>query len=164
MKLIKTTKKDMDIISAKLKNNYINDLKRLEIDPKERAQIIQDIMIRQDISQREFARRFGFPHSTIQDWLLWNRVTEEDIEQMREKGLTHTDIYRTLREDRNHTGVVIAEKVLKFDIETKNYINLIKENIRLLEKSTETIYLLQELRNYLSKLMFKLSQVHKPPR
>jgi len=43
-------------ISDKLKLNYINDLRKVEIDPKERAIIINDIMEMEGLSQRAFAK------------------------------------------------------------------------------------------------------------
>ena len=88
---------------------YIVDLRKAEIDKVERAQIIKKVIKDNDWSQREFARQFGFKHSTVQDWLLWD---DERVEQLKEKECNDTEIYRVLRNNRDNKKLKITKKKL----------------------------------------------------
>jgi hypothetical protein len=101
---VKTDKEMLDALTA----IYIGDLKKPEIDKFMRAAIIRDTLLRLKISGRDFARRTGVPHSTVQDWLLYANITEEEYAAQRKNGLRPVDIYRNLREQRTKTGVTTA--------------------------------------------------------
>jgi hypothetical protein len=91
----------MDIeIGKKLKEGYVRDLQKPEIDPFERAAIIASVLEDKKWSVRELGRQWGFPKSTLEDWLLFNRISEEEYNELRKKGHTPTQIYRELREGR----------------------------------------------------------------
>ena len=77
--------------------HFAYTLKRPELDQRTRAEIIQDYMDNQNISQREFARKFGLKHSTVQDWLRILKLSLIDENALLDSGMTRTDLYKALR-------------------------------------------------------------------
>jgi hypothetical protein len=89
-----------------LKENFIIDLKKKQIDPFARAAIIRSYMETKGLSGRELARQMGIPHSTVQDWLLWKDIDDKKYEELKSAGLTATSIYRSLREKKTTRTVI----------------------------------------------------------
>ena len=132
-----------------LVENYFNDLKGKTIDKFARAQIIQNYLEEKNISQREFARRFGFNKSTVEDWLLLSKIDKDYYEDLLNKGYTKTHIYRLLRENKSKelTSLSALDKTLDLCIQklsssaslrsksiyTKEKLDLLKKAIRTYE-------------------------------
>lgn len=87
-----------DSIFKKLREGYVMDLKKPELDPFERASIISGVIEENNWSQREFARQFNIPKSTVEDWLLFNRIEPQEYDDLVKSGVTPTQIYRDLRD------------------------------------------------------------------
>lgn len=79
---------------------YIADLLKKDVDKFERAVMIREYVERNKISVREFARRCSIPKSTIDDWLLYNRISEEEYDKLLSEGKNHKEIYKALRRDK----------------------------------------------------------------
>ena len=87
-------------ISSKIIENIFRDFAKHDITHKERAELIQIYLDDNKLSQREFGKQFGISHSTIADWLLWNRTDSEQHEELKQHGFNDTEIYRTLRNNK----------------------------------------------------------------
>ena len=74
-------------------NNWLIDLRKKEVNLFERAKLIRAYLNNKELSIRSFSKEFGFPKSTIEDWLLWEKLTEKEYDKLIELGYTHTDIY-----------------------------------------------------------------------
>lgn len=85
-------------ILDKLMKNYVLDQKKSEINVFERAQIIRSILEKEEISVRTFATKYGLNRSTVEDWLMYNRIDEQEYRRLRDKGISMTAIYANLRE------------------------------------------------------------------
>lgn len=81
-------------VDGVLRARYISDLRKPDIDNRERAIILKKVMEESGWSQRQLAREYGFNHSTVQDWLLWD---DDRVETLEEQGYSDTQIYRVLR-------------------------------------------------------------------
>ena len=94
-------------ISDEIIFNIIQDWKKKDIHPVDRAMLLLEYQESLDISQRELARRLDMSHSTLQDWISTNRVSKEEYDKLLSSGSRATDIYRTLRRNRleNLAGV-----------------------------------------------------------
>ena len=86
--------------NEKLFEIWVRDLQKPDIDKYERALMIREYMNRHDISAREFARRFDFPKSTIDDWLLFSRLSPTQFERLRREGWSQSEIYRLVRNNK----------------------------------------------------------------
>jgi len=111
-------KKDvmMERIMSGLREGYILDLKKPEFDYFERAAIIRQLLDSKGWSIRQMAAEFKIPKSTIEDWLLYDRITEKKYQELLSKGMVHTEIYRTLRERKaeptKHIPIEVVDKEL----------------------------------------------------
>lgn len=85
-------------IPSELIQNWICDLRKKEIDPYKRAAILQAYLDEKKLTARELARQCNLPHSTINDWLRWRKLPQEEYNQLQEKGFNHTEIYRAIRD------------------------------------------------------------------
>jgi IS30 family transposase len=77
--------------------NLMCDMKKQEIDPIGRAKLIQSYMDDTKISGRELSTQIGIAHSTLQDWLMWNKIDQKQYNNYVQEGHSDTDIYRSLR-------------------------------------------------------------------
>lgn len=131
----------MEEIINKLKQNYIYDLNKKEIDKFERAAIIQDIMKSEKLSIRAFAEKFGFAKSTVEDWLLWTKISRDEFNQKLKEGETESEIYRLLRN--NKTKIVsefvdidfVLEKTIHKLNQEREVSKYTKEKVERLEKA-----------------------------
>ncbi len=80
--------------------NYFLDMRKKDINKRQRAELLATYLEENDKSQRELAKELGIPHSTIQDWLMINRISDEDYQKYVEQGMTDTAIYRMLRNNK----------------------------------------------------------------
>lgn len=129
-----------------LKERYVLDLIKPDVDAFKRAAIIQSLIEEKGWTQRELARRFNVPHSTVQDWLLFNTIAEEEYNKMLKSGFKQTDIYRTLREKRGDKSKVISD-VDVFLVEVRTRIRGYRKNK---VYSPKTMHLIDEVVNELN--------------
>lgn len=148
-------KKDL---KNKLIVNMMLDMRKEDIDPFERAKLITEFMEDNNIpSQREMGRRLGVPHSTIQDWLRWNKITEKEYQGFKDRGMNHTDVYRILRDNQTRSKDQYVQ-LTKFDYELKKFHSLIRSHIKNVECSHETESIINELKNDLNRLLMYIEK------
>ena len=108
--------------------NFFLDLRKKEIDKRQRAELIAKYLEQTGKSQRALAKELGIPHSTIQDWLLINRIKPETYDKFIEEGENDTSIYRMLRNnkkapEKKFKTLLITEELRKAQVKYKYYIN-----------------------------------------
>ena len=135
----------------KLVFNYLMDLKKLKIDEFERAQIIKQFIDENNLSQRELSRRLKIPKSTVEDWLIYNRVTEKKYKEMKSNGLSKTDIRDILRKDKKRKLPESKLNMTSLDINLIEAVKLLRPFILEPKSSPETLNLINELRNLLNR-------------
>ena len=57
------------VMSEELKFNIIKLLEMKDLSTQEKGEFVKVVLKEEGISQREFARRHGLSHSTVQDWV-----------------------------------------------------------------------------------------------
>ena len=140
-------------IDAILRERYVSDLRKPEVDNKERAIILKMLCEKNGLSIRELASQFGFKKSTVQDWMLWD---DERVDDMQSKGFSDTEIYRVLR---NNTPAKEKKKGVKkdvtqalVDIKVKEMTTQIRLFLSQQKYSEETRTLLADLINQCNRL------------
>lgn len=143
----------------KLTTRYIRDLQKTKMDPFERATILREYMQEHKMSIRGLAKEYGINKSTVEDWLLWNKLPETNYEELIQSGVTHTEIYRELRKKKiqeipeiNETTIILGRVIKE--------IKSLKKNS---EYNQETITLIHALRNELNILEMTIEQKEKRP-
>lgn len=138
--------------------NMLLDLRKKEIDPFERAKLIGQFLMANNMSQRRLAQELGVPKSTIEDWLLWNRITKNEYNQMIDHGANKTEVYRTLRNNKKKPKeALLQRKRMDFDIQRaiktfRFYLKHYDQKWTSHYTSTE----LMELINILNRILIKL--------
>ena len=132
--------------------NYFLDMRKKEINKRQRALLIAKYLDENKMSQRELARELGIPHSTIQDWLMINRISEEQYEQYKADGMTETDIYRMLRNNKQAQEDDYDMHIVKQEIEksTSKFKSFLKYSKQF---DHETISDIKELINILKRII-----------
>jgi len=121
-------KKSIDTI---LKERYIADCQKPNVQKEDRARIIKSLLTDLDISIREMGRRMNISKSTLEDWLLWD---DPRVDEMRAKGATDAQIYRVLRNNRNKapgkkkeiTVALMDEQIRSMAAQMKGYVTKLK--------------------------------------
>lgn len=104
------------LLNKKLVYNYLVDQKKKEINHFERAEIICKYLKDTKTSIRKLAEELEISKSTIEDWMLWNRFSRDEIKILQTKGYSHTEIYRLLRNNKSQTNDMILDKPTKLSI------------------------------------------------
>jgi len=137
----------------KIIHNWLMDFKKKEVSCFERAKVIDEYLIEKKLSQRELAKQLDMPHSTIQDWMLWNKLTEKEYNKLLKKGLTETDIYRLLRDGKKEEKKKLMG-ITKLDSDLNSCIKKLKPHISSIdESSAKTTILINDLKKILSDIL-----------
>lgn len=139
----------------KLLYNYIVDLKKKEIDRFERGKLIQHYLDLENTSIRQLSKELDISKSTIEDWLLINKLTKEEYQDLLDKGFTETDIYRTLREKKTRAKPHMNQLDIKL-VKCKTLLYKYVNNLKKEDVSEDTRDLIQSLRNLLNRLEMKI--------
>lgn len=139
-------------VFAKLVLSSVIDRKKPAVSKREFALALRQYLDLHELSQRSFARKVGVPKSTIDDWLVPLKISEEDWEGFRTAGFTDTEIYRMLRH-----GQVMGEGVDGLFLNhTRKYASILKkysgscENVVVKETCTDVLRGLAELETFLA--------------
>lgn len=133
--------------NCKLRENYLLDLKKKEINKFERAEMIRNMMTDKNLSIREFALKYNINKSTIEDWLLYERISESEFQAHKKNGFSTTEIYRMLRETKNRnldkhsaldTYIQLLTTKLNKGLAVTSHSEKTTELIDLLEKAINT--------------------------
>ena len=149
-KIEKKIKEGDNKMNDTLVHNFIMDLKKKEVDPIDRAHLIKEFIRERKLSQRSFAYQFGIPKSTVEDWLLWNNIEREEKEKLQGEGISKTEIYRTLRKNKQIKN--LTEKDFT-DIKLKEISSMISPLIKLKYKSSKTKDLIKEIIDKMNRMM-----------
>jgi len=149
-------------LETRFVERFIFDLKKPDIDKHERAEVISEYMREQGLSQRGFGLRFNIPKSTVEDWLIYKKLTKNQYGSMLKKGMSEMSIYRLLRENKN-IDFEHLKNVTNFDLHMRKMIREIKSNInseitRRTNISSHTISILKDLSSLCNTLMFKIER------
>jgi transcriptional regulator with XRE-family HTH domain len=150
-KTIRKGESKIEIGQKTLVENWLVDLKKKEVNHYERSQLIKQYLEEEQISQREFAKRLDMPHSTLQDWMLWDALTLKEYNKLLQKGLNDTDIYRLLRDGKKEKKKELLG-ITKLDSDLKHCINRLKNHILVKESSVNSTLLIFSLREILDKI------------
>lgn len=141
----------------KLQSNYVTDLQKKDIDLFERALIIRNLMNKEKLSIRAFALKYGFKRSTIEDWLLFDRITDEEYEAKLKAGFTAREIYKALRTRKKDPPVYLTDldRVLQ-ECNTR-----VRNSISKARYSDNTPSIVSELKNNLNRYLMVIERQRK---
>lgn len=134
--------------------NLMQDFKKKNIHPVQRAKFLKAVLEDKNISQRELSRKLDVPHSTMQDWISYGDITEKEYNEMIEKGVSKKDLYNAVRNDRTHKdkNIKILQTRYEIDVILNNTIDVLKPLIKNNDATINTKLLLQELRDVINRI------------
>lgn len=149
-------------ISNELVFNLLVDLKKKDVNPIDRADIIVKYLKEKDISVRELARELGMSHSTLQDWLDYNRVDKVTYTKLLDSGYSKKNVYRMLRSTRG-AKVEVFESITKIPLNAilRDAEMNIKEHVNDPVFDEKTVDLIKDLRNTLNRLEMYIEKKQK---
>lgn len=111
---------DKDLIQRMLLRT-ITDLRKPDITPFERGQIVKAYLEQTGISIRQLAKEIGLPKSTVQDWAVFGKVDEAKYKEFKDAGYTDKDIYKSLRNQKGSemTDATIGNQIKLFLLMTE---------------------------------------------
>lgn len=149
----------LDKIDKKFQESYFLDLKKPDIDKFERAAILGQYLKTNRMSIRSFGEKFNISKSTIEDWLLYNRITKKEYNGMMIKGYTPMQVYKTLRDNKiikklNIEKSAYDKLLTDLDNKTKSLIKGYKKD----DISDESEQLIKDLINNLNRLLMRIEK------
>ena len=137
-------------IFVSLRECYVRDLQKPEIDVFERAAVISQLLEVKGWSIREMARQFSIPKSTIEDWLLFSRISKEKYLALIGAGFSYTAIYQELRKRKTERSKKIM--LPELDMLLSDYLKSLKSYKRDFNYSEQARDLLFKLHNELNRI------------
>jgi len=113
----------MDYNKELLFDKYMHELKSPLIDKYKRAEIIKEYLTYNDLSIRGFAQKFDIPKSTVDDWMLPLRLSEDKYKQL-SNDFSKKEVYSLLRKDKTKDISNINNSYVKL----KTMISFIKKS------------------------------------
>jgi len=143
-----------------LRFNAMLDWRKKDIDKWERAIIIRDYLDEFSLTQRQLAEQLGVPKSTIEDWMLYSRLTKTEYRAMKKKGLSSTDIYKLLRENKQKAKSRFID-VTKLDLEIEECKKKLHPYLRAdngLKLTINSKYSVKELIDVCNRILMKIEK------
>jgi hypothetical protein len=106
-----------EVVNNLLFNSFL-DMRKKEINKHQRAKLLERYMENNNVSGRALAEQIGVPKSTLQDWLMINRISETEYNAYLDKGFSETEIYRMLRNNKKSAPKMFDECMVREQIRT----------------------------------------------
>lgn len=148
-------------VSNELVYNFLIELKKKEISPIDRAVIIKSYIKENGMSARGLAKELGMPHSTLQDWMDYDRISKVEFEAMIDKGINKKTIHKTLRTTRGMDAQYKAIVQNDLNIQLQNSIVSLTCYMNNPEFNTETSELIKKLKNILNRIELNMDLKNK---
>ncbi len=146
----------MEEIIEKLHYNFIADLKKKDIDVRERALLIDGYMKKHGLSYRQLADMFNIPHTTIFGWLSVLNYSEREYTALKNNGFTEADIFNTAKYKGTRKKVSVEKNKLQTDLETAlDMMKTHSKNCRF-KSNSEIKDLISELKDVLNRIEMQL--------
>lgn len=138
--------------------NYLIDLTKKDINKFERASLIREYLQETRMSIRALAKTINIPKSTIEDWLLYNHMDEEEYKKCLDSGLTITQIYSTLRKNKSEKIINKTKMIDKQLEEISTNLNRIFHLASDEKRTPETIEIIRKIKNITNRIEMRLEQ------
>jgi len=147
-----------DDLKNKLVFNFLIEGRRKEVNEFERALMLRQYMDSHKLSVRAASELLGVPVGTLQGWLSWGKISPDELEVVRAKGVSKSDVIRAIK----RKDFVARELVVKHPLELAldDCIGRLRPFLREVPRANngEVKGLLVELRDVCSRLLMKMEE------
>jgi len=145
--------------------NWLLDLRKKEIEPVERAEIIKKFLVTKGWTQIRLAKELGVPPQTILSWVIWGRMNKKEYNILRKRGYSKSELFHSLNNNRFKEllgeGDGFIRGGCKLDEELRRFNGLVRSCVLRPSYSEVTIDLISDLRNNLNRLESKIERFKK---
>ena len=142
-------------INIDLIYNFMVDFKKKDIDQVEQAKIIRYYLNQTGLSERGLAIKLGISKSSLQARLKWGRITNKQIDDLKDKGLTKKEIFRMLNNEKTDINAIRIDKAIQdLNIEIRSLIHNPTY-------TPNTVILINDLQNNLNRLLMRIERMMK---
>lgn len=113
------------VMSEELKFNISKLLEMKDLSAQEKGEFVKSVCLDDGISQREFARRHGLSHSTVQDWTSGRQMKKYYYD----KQIKHNELNSLM----DRLIFVLSSKDLVLDDKGKRLIKSLKSELEKVE-------------------------------
>lgn len=152
---MKLEKNESDIVY-----NWLIDLKKKSVDPVTRASIIKKYQLSKGLSQRALAKELNIPHSTLQDWLMWDKLDSKDYDKMKNSGYNQKMVYRALRDHKGWDKQLIIDRPT-LNVELEEFLRRIGKYERKTPNDIETATLISKVKDQLNRILMYMEKKDK---
>lgn len=139
--------------------NYLVEFRRKELNKIDRAKLIRSFMNENNLSERKIGIIMGKSHSTIHDWLLFEKVTPEMLEELEMKNVSEATLYKLLRKNKKEEYVSqYLERVTHLDNLLVLYNQNLKNYVNKDQYTKDTLSLLDTLNRTLKRIRQDITQ------
>jgi len=140
-----------------LRDRYVRDLQKRDIDKFERAELLRGMIDEMGVTQREFGRIYGIPTGTLQDWLMYGTAIDQDkFEELKSQGYTASAIYRHIRKRTNKNFNALDVWATESSQRARQY-----KSDKVVYHSTKSVALLEKLVNDINNLIIHINLYEK---
>jgi len=140
----------------KLKFNYIQDIRKKDIDIRDRALILKSYMIDNHLSFRQMAADCGIPLATLAGWIAPAGIDDKTYSKMKRSGMSQADIMNVLKYEKK---TEVTKTRTKLELELSNFKAVVRHAINnSSSESASVISEINELQNLLNRLLMHLER------
>jgi hypothetical protein len=133
-------------LSRKVILNLSLDWRKEKINKFERAYLLKQFLESEEVSIRSAGVLLDISKSTLEDWLLWNKIGESEYQELINQGVSHTDIYRSLRDNKQQ----VSFNKTALEINLDRLLNILEKPIDL---NLSTVKKIGKVQNILKRLI-----------
>lgn len=137
-----------------IEKSFIHTTKNPAEDKIKRAVAYKYLIKKSGLSVRAYAMAHGIPKSTLEDWLLWAKLDEKKLDELKSTGMNETMIYRGLR------GTKGEPEVHELDLKIEALINDLNSSTIEKKASKLTYEKLDLLKKAVERARFRLEKKH----
>lgn len=141
--------------------NFLIELKKKEVDPIGKAKLIREYCENKKLSIRGLAKELGMSHSTLADWVDYERIDKKEYKKLVDKGVNKKTIYKMLRETRGKTDTLQSVMEIEINLIIKETEIRLKSYVNNPIYDNKTIELIRDLRNILNRLELHIEKKQK---
>jgi DNA-binding transcriptional regulator YiaG len=145
-------------ISDELAENIIFDFRKKDIPKCEKAKFIKEFMTKENLSLREFSKKYNLPKTTVHDWLDYLNTSEDEIKTFKDMGYSDTSIRTILAQNHKLIKQEVDKKGTEMDRALEESIKKLSKYIRHPITSDYSLDLIIKLRDVVNRIKLTIEK------
>lgn len=152
-------KADQELITI-LQENAIMDFNKSELDKFQKARLIQNYMDYKGIGVTAMGKMLGLAKTTVHGWLVYNNITREEYQDLKDIGITDSQIFNCLKSSKDVSKLEPKTVIAECNI-LVNTLKRIQKRVKDGDRSVDLLNRLHEIKNSINKVMMYVEKAIK---